>query len=154
MSQFWDFGVVWWKFTKFSIFNFLTNFASAFSAIMHNSSVTFLDQKSYTLVESIPLKCKFWDFRVFGSKFIKFIMSILNWQLNSSSSFASLFIVMRHNTPVNFTLIHLNSFFFSTLNIKSHRVPNFKTFECSGENLPNSSCHLRKHKSVFWKNLH
>ena len=78
------------------------------------------------------------------SKFIKFLMSILNWQVNSSSNFASFFILMLHNSPVNFKLIHF------LLWIKgSHQSPNFETVECSAENLPNSSCHLWKHKSIF-----
>ena len=36
----------------------------------------------------------------------------------------------------------------------SHQSPNFDTFKCSGENLPNSSCHLPKHKPVFPQILH
>ena len=42
---------------------------------------------------------------MFGSKFIKFLMSILKWHVNSSSNFASLFIVMIHNSYVDFKLI-------------------------------------------------
>ena len=76
-------------------------------------------------------------------------MSLLNWQVNSSSNFASVFIVMTHNSPVNFKLIHF------PLWIKgSHQSPNFGTFECSGKNLPNSSCHFWKLKSVFLQILH
>ena len=36
----------------------------------------------------------------------------------------------------------------------SHQSLNFDTFECSGENLPNSSFHFPNHKSVFLKILH
>ena len=86
--------------------SFPSNFASIFSAIKHNSTILSLSQTLYTLVKSNPLKCMFWDFRVLGSKFVKFFMSILNWHVNSSSSFASFFIVMTHNSPVNFKLIH------------------------------------------------
>ena len=76
-------------------------------------------------------------------------MSILNWQVKSSSNFASFFILMTHNSPVNFKLIHF------LLWIKgSHQSPNFKTFECSGENLPNSSCYFWKLMSVFLQILH
>ena len=46
------------------------------------------------------------DFRVLGSTFVKFHMSILNWQVNFSSNFASFFIVMTHNSSVNFNLMH------------------------------------------------
>ena len=31
----------------------------------------------------------------------------------------------------------------------SHQSPNFETSECSGENLPNSSCHFPNQKSFF-----
>ena len=57
-------------------------------------------------------------------------MSILNWQVNSSSIFASsIFVSLSwHITP--------------------HQSPNFETFKCSGENFPNSSCFLN-HKLVF-----
>ena len=79
-----------------------------------------------------------------GSKFIKFLMSILKWQVNSSSNFASFFIVMTHNSSVDFKLILF------LLWIKgSHHYPNFETLNCSGENLPYSSCHFPNHKSVF-----
>ena len=41
-----------------------------------------------------------------GSKFVKFLMSILKRQFSSSSIFASFFIVITHNSSVNFKLIH------------------------------------------------
>ena len=85
----------------------------------------------------------FWDFRELRSKFAKFPTSILSWQVNSSSIFASFFIVMTHNSPVNFQLIH-----FQLWTKESHQSPNFETFKCSGENMPNSSCFLN-HKLVF-----
>ena len=76
-------------------------------------------------------------------------MSILNWQVNFSSNFASLFIVMTHNSPANFHLIYF------LLWIKgSHQSPNFETSECSGESLPNSSRHFLNRKSVFHQILH
>ena len=56
---------------------------------------------------------------------------------------------MTHNSSVNFKLIH---FLFWTKG--SHESPNFDTFQCSGENLPNSSCHFPNHKSVFLQTLH
>ena len=56
-----------------------------------------------------------------GSKFVKFLMSDLN-----------------------FKLIHL------LLIMKITREsPNFKTFESSGENFPNASFHFPNHKAVF-----
>ena len=36
----------------------------------------------------------------------------------------------------------------------SHQGPYFDTTECSGENLPNSSCHFTNYKSVFLQTLH
>ena len=74
----------------------------------------------------------------------KFLMSILKWQVNSSSNFASFFIVMTHNSSVNFKLIR---FLFWIKG--SHQSPNFVTFKCSGENFPYSSCHFSNQKSVF-----
>ena len=61
-----------------------------------SSNIVYFGQTLYT----------FWDFRVLRSKFLKFLMSILNWQVDSSSIFASLFTVMTHNSPINFKLIH------------------------------------------------
>ena len=84
-----------------------------------------------------------------GSKFIKLPMSILKWQVNSSSNFASFFIVMTHNSSVNFNLI-----LFLLWIKRSHQSPNFETFKCSGENLSYSSCHFPNYKSVFLKVLH
>ena len=92
----------------------------------------------------------FWDFRVLGSKFLKFLMSILNWQVDSTSIFASFFTAMTHNSPINFKLIHFN-FGHKT---RSDQSPNFETFKCSDENLPNSSCHFWRHKSVFLQILY
>ena len=71
-------------------------------------------------------------------------MSILNWRVNSSSNVASFFFVMTHNSPVNFKLIHF------LLWIKGpNKSPNFETCVCSGENVPNCSCHFPNHKSLF-----
>ena len=36
----------------------------------------------------------------------------------------------------------------------SQQSPGFDTSKCSGENLPNSSCHFPKHKSLFLQILH
>ena len=76
-------------------------------------------------------------------------MSILKRQVNSSLIFVSFFIAMTHNSSVNFKLIN-----FLFLTKGSHQSPNFETFECSGENLPNSSCHFPNRKSVFLQILY
>ena len=85
-----------------------------------------------------------------GSKFVKFLMLMLKQQVNSFSNFAfAFFIVMTCNSSIIFELIHI------LLWMKgSHQSPNFKTFECSGENLPNSSCYFSNHKPVFLQILH
>ena len=56
---------------------------------------------------------------------------------------------MIHNSSVNFKVIH-----FLLWAKGSHESSNFDTFECSGENLPNSSCHFPSNKSVFLPILH
>ena len=59
------------------------------------------------------------------------------------------FFVITHNSAVSFKLIHF------LLCIKGFNDgPNFENFKCSGENLPNSSCHFPNHKSVFLQILH
>ena len=80
---------------------------------------------------------------------IKFLLSVLKWQVNSFSNLALFFIVMTHDFPVNFKVI-----LFLIWTIGPHQSPNFDTFKCSGENLPNFSSLFSNHKSVFLQNLH
>ena len=55
---------------------------------------------------------------------VKFLMSVLNWPVNSCSNFTSFFIVMTHKSPVNFKLIHF------LLSIKGpNKSLNFSTFK-------------------------
>ena len=76
-------------------------------------------------------------------------MSILNWQVNSISNFASFLTVITHNSTVSFKVIHF------LLCIKgSNESPNFENFMCSGENLPNSSGNFLNHKSLFLQILY
>ena len=96
-----------------------------------------------------PIKTIFLDFQVLRSKFVKFLMSILKRQVSSSSIFVSFFIFMTHNSSVNFKVIH-----FLLWEKGSHQSSNFDTFECSGQNLPNSSCHFPSNKSGFLQILH
>ena len=56
---------------------------------------------------------------------------------------------MTHNSTVNLKLIH-----FLLWTKESYQGSNFDTFECSGENLPNFSCHFLSNKSVFIQILH
>ena len=76
-------------------------------------------------------------------------MSVLKWQVNSSSNFALLFIVMAYNSSANFKVIP-----FLIWTKGSHQSPNFSTFKCSHENLPKFSSLYSSHKSVFLQNLH
>ena len=76
-------------------------------------------------------------------------LSILKWQVNFSSNFASFFTVMTHNSSVDFKLI-----LFLLWITGSHQYADFETLNCSGENLPYSSCHFPNHKSVFLQILH
>ena len=73
-------------------------------------------------------------------------MSVLKWQVNSSSNFALFFIAMTHNSSVIFKVIH-----FLLWAKGSHQSSNLDTFQCSGENLPNCSCHFPSSKSFFFK---
>ena len=84
-----------------------------------------------------------------GSKFVKLLISILKWKVNSSSDFALFFIVMTHNS-VNFkTKVHF------LLSAKGpHQGLNFDIFKCSCKNLPNLSCYFSNDKSVFLQILH
>ena len=90
----------------------------------------------------------FLHFWVLKSQFVKFLMSVLKWKVNSSSYFALFFIVMTQNSPVNFKVIP-----FLLWTKGSHQSSNFNTFNCSGENLPNFSL-FSNHWSVFLQNLH
>ena len=76
-------------------------------------------------------------------------MSVLKWQVNSSWNFALFFIVMIHNSSVNFKVIP-----FLLWTKGSHQSSNFDTFKYSGESLPNFSCLFSNHKLVFPQNLH
>ena len=75
-------------------------------------------------------------------------MSILKRQVSSFSIFVSFFIVMTHNSSVNFKVIH-----FLLWAKGSHQSSSFDTFRWSGGNLPNS-CHFPSNRSVFLQILH
>ena len=96
-----------------------------------------------------PIKTNVLDFRVLGSKFVKFLMSILKRQVSYSLIFVSFFIGITRNSSVNCKVIH-----FLLWTKVSHQSSNFDTCESSGENLPNSSSHFPSNKSVFLQILH
>ena len=56
---------------------------------------------------------------------------------------------MTHDSTVNLKLTH-----FLLWAKGSHQSSNFDTFECSGENLQNFSCHFPSNNSVFLQILH
>ena len=76
-------------------------------------------------------------------------MSDFNWQVNSTSNFASFLIVSAHNS-----LKILSSYIFLLWMKRTHQSQNFGTLECCGENLPNFSCHFWNDESVFLQILH
>ena len=61
---------------------------------------------------------------------------------------------MHHSLLSRYICVNFNFIYFLFWTKGSHQIPNFENFECSGENLPNSSCHFPNHKSVFTKILH
>ena len=83
------------------------------------------------------------------SKLVKSFMSILKWQANSSSDYASFFIAMTHISSVNFKLIN-----FLLWTKELHQSPYFDALECSGKNFPSYSFPFLNHKYVFLQILH
>ena len=113
----------------------------------YNSSVLFWLKHYKLCSKGAQYSENFWDCWVLESKFVKFLMSILKRQVNSSSNFTSFFIVMTHNFSVNFKLIHF------LLWIKgSHQSQTFKIFQVLWWKC--SSCHFPNHKSVFLQIFH
>ena len=76
-------------------------------------------------------------------------MPILNWEVNPHWIFASFFILMTHNSLINFKLKY-----FQLWTKESNQSPHFQTYKCSGENLPNSLCYFSNQKLVFIQILH
>ena len=133
-----------------------SNHKSVFLQNLHISTVSwkitplyFCSSNNRYFSHKEPIKTNFLDFRELGSKFVKFLMSILKRRVSSCSIFVSFFNAMTHNSSVNFKVMHF------LLRAKgSHQSSNFDTFECSGENLPNSSCHFSSNKLVYLQILH
>ena len=104
---------------------------------------TFVVQAIYILVTRSQLKHKFFRHLSARVKICEVPHVNLKRQVRFSSIFASFFIVITHTLSVNFKLRY-----FLLWTKGSHQSSNFDTFECSGENLPNSSCHFPSN-SVF-----
>ena len=96
---------------------------SVFLQILHQYSVSLNITTLYLLSSNIIY---------FGQKLpimvqiFKYLMSILNWKVNSCSNFESFFIVMTHNSHVNFKLIQ-----FLLCTKHPNKSPNFQTFKCA-----------------------
>ena len=121
--------------------SFPSNVASIFSVIKHNSPILFLAQTLYTVLNVLkrsPLKGKFLRFSSARAKLRQ--IPYVNFELTSQFFYKFSIILHCHetqNSPVNFKLIH-----FLLWRKGSHQSPNCLTFQCSGENLLNSSCHF------------
>ena len=104
----------------------------------------FFSSKNIHFARKEPIKMKFFEtFGVLGSNFVKFLMSILKQQVDSSPNFVS--------------LIHL--YFFSSNNIyipqlEPIKTKFFETNECSGQILSYSLCQFWNNKSIPLQILH
>ena len=77
------------------------------------------------------------------SKFVKFLMSILKQQIDSSPNFLSLFSFMKDNSSVLFWFKQ-----YILCSKGTHKNENFWDFKCSGQNSSNFSCQLSNGKSI------
>ena len=89
------------------------NHKSVFLQILHHSSVSwkiislyFLSSNNIYFAQKEPINVKIFETGVFGSKFVQFLMSILKWQVDSSSNFSLFFSVITHNCSLNVYFIH------------------------------------------------
>ena len=105
---------------------------------------TFLAETLYTFITRNPLKCKILRL---SSAQVK-IRRIPHANFETTSQFLFKFFIIlsvsTNKSSVNFELMDFLLFI-----KRSHQSPNFETFKCSGENLPNSSCYFLNRKSVF-----
>ena len=64
---------------------------------------TFFSWKIMYFIQKKPIKMQiFWDFRVLGSKFVKFLLSFLKPQVSFPSDVASIFTAIKQNSPILF----------------------------------------------------
>ena len=88
---------------------------------------------------------KFLDFRMCsGENLPKFLMSFLKAQVSFLPNFASIFSDIKHISSVLFSS---NTLYFGQMQLIKVQI--FEIFECSDENLPNSSYHFPNHMPVF-----
>ena len=122
--------------------SFRSNFLSILSAIKHNSSL--LSKLKHYIHWSKAALLKRIFFEIFECLGQICQIPHVSFEVNSFSNFKSFVIVVTHNSPVSF-----KPTYFLLWIKKSHQSPNFETFECSSENLPNSSCYFSNQKSFF-----
>ena len=82
------------------------------------------------------------------SEFVKFLMSVLKWEFNSSPNFALLF------SPIKQLLCTSLAQTLYTLVEKKPLKWTFLRLECSGQNLSNSSCQFWNDKSIPYQIFH
>ena len=98
------------------------------SVSWHITPLEYFSLKIIYLSQKDPIKGKILLLSSVGWKFAKFSKSFFKAQFSLSSSFASFFSVMTHNSSAHFWFKH---------------------------NSPNSSCHIWNHNSVFlWTSHH
>ena len=85
-------------------------------------------------------------------KFVKFHLSVLKRQADSSPNLASLFSFMKGNSSVLSTFFSSNNFYVAQK--KPIKLKVFETFKCSGQNLSNSLCQFWNVKSIPLQILH
>ena len=116
--------------------SFPSNVASIFSAIKQNSPILFLAQTLYTLFKRSPLKCKFLRFLSARVKIRQIPHAI--FESTSQFSFKCCINIQFHQAKLPFYFFRSKIMYF--VQKKPIKVQIFEIFECSGQNLSNSSC--------------
>ena len=126
-----------------------SNFASYYIVMTHNFPVNFKLTHFLLWIKGPNKSPNLRLSNVLWWKFAKFLMSFLEVQVSFPSNFVSILSAIKHNSSVLFSSNIL--YFGQKQPIKVHI---FEIFECSGENLANSSCYFPNHKLLFLQILH
>ena len=133
-----------------------SNHWSVFLQNLHNSLVSskitplyFCSSNNIYFGHKEPIKKFFLDFLSAQVKFCNWGSCYFQNDKSVPHQFLYHSSLSWHNSTVNLKLIH-----FLLWAKGSYQSSNFDTFECSGENLQNSSCHFSSNKSVFLQILH
>ena len=103
------------------------------------------------MVKGANERGSFLDFWLLESKFINFLMSALKWQVNSTSNFALFFIVLIHNSSVNFKIIHFLPIKVRILTLSSALVKICQISHVIFSNYKLVFLQILHHSSVSWK---